>query len=377
VEADPSCPEAAGRRAKTETTPSRAAIASKSTLGALFALLLALALAGCAKLQSDPVTEPNPVSEWRGVSDAFDWGTCCFKAGEDPLISYHATGGDPHPDIRGIVHHGYRTLKIQETKLSASQSLPRSTLNVQSTAGFPTSGHLWIEKRDSYTQVTYAGKGAQRFTGVSGGSGTPPSGSRVVSQSEWDFYHQRDSTRTQLINQSCSNTFYCYKEGTRSLTCMGVRLQTRTPLPYNVGPGGGNTKYSQVWQIKEGHPILSMLEGRDGLKLVNNYNEGQRVKEYFFRDLPRGKWLRLCIDIRFDSDPSNGAFRLWGDINGDSNYRRYLPLTEKITAPTLNGGDDHAMLSIGPYNHVTLPSVSRDYANVEVLGHPPSDPWGG
>ena len=214
--------------------------------------------------------------------------------------------------------------------MSASQSLPRLSLNVRSTAGFPTSGHLWIQKGRSYTQVTYTGKRAERFIGVRGGSGTPRSGSRVVSQSEWDFHHQRDSTRTQLINQSCSNTFYCYRAGTRSLTCMGVRLQTGTPLPYNVGPGGGNTKYSQVWQIKtHGGPILAMYEGRDGLKLVNNYNEGQRIKEYFFRDVPRGKWLRLCIDVRFDSDPTKGAFRLWGDINGDSNYRRYRPLTDE------------------------------------------------
>jgi len=346
-------------------------------LGALFALL-ALALAGCTKVQSDPVTNPNPVSEWRGVSDAFDQGACCYKAEQDPLISYHATGGDPHPDINGIVHHGYRTLKIEETKLSASQTLPRLSLNVRSTAGFPTSGHLWIQKGSSYTQVTYLGKRAQRFIGVRGGSGTPRSGSRVVSQSEWDFHHQRDSTRTQLINQSCSNTFYCYRAGTRSLTCMGVRLQAPTPLPYNVGPGGGNTKYSQVWQIKtHGGPILSMLEGRNGLKLVNNYNQGQHVREYFFRDVPRGKWLRLCIDVQFDSDQTEGAFRLWGDTNGDSNYWRYRPLTERITSGTLNGGDSYAMLSIGPYNHVSLPSVSRDYANVEVLAHSPSDPWGG
>jgi hypothetical protein len=340
---------------------------SKSWLGAVFAAL-ALALAGCTKVQSDPVTDPNPISEWHGISDAYDQGTCCYKAGEDPLISYHATGGDPHADFNGIVHDGYRTLAIKETKLSAAQSLPRWTLNVRSTAGFPTSGHLWIQKGSSFTQVTYTGKRAERFIGVRGGSGTPRSGSRVVSQSEWDFYHQRDSTRTQLVNQSCTDTFYCYRAGTRSLTCMGIRLQTGTPLPYDIGPGGGNTKYSQVWQIKtHGGPILSMLEGRDGLKLVNNYNQGQRIKEYFFRDVPRGKWLRLCIDVLFDSDPTKGTFRLYGDINGDSNYRRYRPLTDRITSSTLNGGDTYAMLSIGPYNDATLPSVSRDYANIEIL----------
>ena len=157
--------------------------------------------------------------------------------------------------------------------MSSTQRLPRSSLNVRSTAGFPTSGHLWIQKGKSYTQVTYTGKTAKRFTGVRLGNGTPRSGTRVVSQSEWDFHHQGDSTRTQLINQSCNNTFYCYRAGTRRLTCMGIRLQTRTPLPYDVGSGGGNTKYSQVWQIKAlGGPILAMYEGRDGLKLVNNYN---------------------------------------------------------------------------------------------------------
>lgn len=349
---------------------------SKPWLGAVFAVL-ALALAGCTKVQSDPVTDPNPVPEWHGVSDAYDQGTCCYKRAEDPLISYHATGGDPHADVDGNVHEGYRTLAIKETKLSGDQSLPRLTLDVRSTAGFPTSGHLWIQKGSSYTQATYTGKTAGRFIGVSGGSGTPGSGSRVVSQGEWDFYHQRDSTRTQLINQSCSDTFYCYKAGTRSVTCMGVRLQTNTPLPYDIGSGGGNTKYSQVWQIKtHAGPILSMTEGRDGLKLVNNYNQGERVKEFFFRDVPRGKWLRLCIDVFFDSDPTKGAFRLYGDIDGDDNYTRYRPLTKTITSSTLNGGDTYAMLSIGPYNHATLPSVSRDYANIEVLDHPPSDTWG-
>jgi hypothetical protein len=349
---------------------------SKLWVLGLFAVL-GLALTGCTQVQNDAVTQSNPLPEWRGFSDAYDVSESGYVATKDPLISYHATGGDPHPAPGGVVHTGYRRLKIKETKLSATQSLPRSTLNVVSTDGFPVSGHLWIQTGTSYKQVRYSGKSSKSFTGVSGGSGTPPSGSRVVSQGAWDYDNQPDQTRTQLINQSCTNTFYCYKPGTRSLTCISVRLQTDTPLPYDVGPGGGNTKYSQVWQIKGGSsPTLSMLEGRDGLKLVNNYNNGQTIKEYFFRGVPRGRWIRLCIDVLYSSDPAHGAFRLWGDVDGDHNYHDYQPLTGKITSATLNSDTPHAMLSIGPYNAPTLPSVSRDYANIAVLAHSPSDTWG-
>jgi hypothetical protein len=62
---------------------------------------------------------------------------------------------------------------------SNGQTLPQGTINVGSTAGFPSSGGLFINAIN--TTITYTGKTATSFTGVSGGSGILATGETVTS----------------------------------------------------------------------------------------------------------------------------------------------------------------------------------------------------
>src|SRR5262249_12583860 len=57
------------------------------------------------------------------------------------------------------------------TGLTAAVTLPQATLNVESTAGFASSGTLQIWTGSAYTTVTYTDTTANSFTGCSGGTG--------------------------------------------------------------------------------------------------------------------------------------------------------------------------------------------------------------
>jgi len=92
-------------------------------------------------------------------------------------------------DLRGYSVHvmsgpnAGATLEIQSNDFISSsttiaagsngQALPQATINVASTAGFPTSGTLRITISGADTLVTYTGlNGGTQFTGCSGGTGT-------------------------------------------------------------------------------------------------------------------------------------------------------------------------------------------------------------
>jgi hypothetical protein len=87
---------------------------------------------------------------------------------------------DVQPGAGGIANTG-------STTASAAQTLPTATLNVTSTAGFPSSGTLAVMNSgtpastpgSSVVYVTYTGTTATSFTGVSGGSGSVASGATV------------------------------------------------------------------------------------------------------------------------------------------------------------------------------------------------------
>jgi parallel beta-helix repeat protein len=67
------------------------------------------------------------------------------------------------------------------TAASNGQLLPQSTINVVSTAGFPTSGTIVINlgNNGEYQRVTYTGITPTSFTGASGGQGTLVTGDAV------------------------------------------------------------------------------------------------------------------------------------------------------------------------------------------------------
>ena len=163
---------------------------------------------------------------------------------------------------------------------------------------------------------------------------------------------------------------------------MSVRLKPKTALPYAIDYGGGNLQYSQVFQVKStdpdvyGQPVMQMLEGRNGLKFV--YHVGSTVNEYLFSpsqgvSVPRGKWLRIGLDL-YPSSSANGAYRVWGDLDGDS-IQNWRPLTPKVSGPTIIAGYDSMTMNLGPYHRLSLPANGRGYGDVELLQHSAADGW--
>lgn len=64
---------------------------------------------------------------------------------------------------------------------SNGNTLPQSTINVTSTAGFPSSGIIWIITSSAVSQmVTYTGVNGTQFTGCSGGTGSLSTGNQVM-----------------------------------------------------------------------------------------------------------------------------------------------------------------------------------------------------
>lgn len=63
---------------------------------------------------------------------------------------------------------------------SNGASLPQATINVAATANFPASGSIFVTTSAGIQTVTYTGKTATTFTGCSGGTGTMSTGGTVT-----------------------------------------------------------------------------------------------------------------------------------------------------------------------------------------------------
>jgi hypothetical protein len=279
---------------------------------------------GAVKFADYQTSPENVQSLWRYLTDGYFGPQPCpghatygFTDAADPQIDWSASGGDPRPAFDNAIHPGYRELD---------------------TAG---------------------------------------------NQSCYDKQSQPSSTRTQLGGVGGSDVAYYMPSGTRDLVGFSEWLDPATPLPYNVASGGGNTYYTQWWQQKSvsssgapyGHPTLIMYEGRDGFKLV--YDGPAGLREYIFSaargvPVPRGVWLRFALDI-YETTSSSGAYRLWADLDGGA--LNFTPLTPKVSAPTIWGGNVKSAMNMGPYHKLTLPRNWHRQANVEIVEHPVGDPW--
>jgi hypothetical protein len=84
--------------------------------------------------------------------------------------------------FRGSLNNGTNSRQLAggyKAKVSGAQTLPVTTLNVVSTAGFPTSGSLYT----AGGTISYTGTTSTSFTGVTGGSATTLADGSFVTQS--------------------------------------------------------------------------------------------------------------------------------------------------------------------------------------------------
>jgi len=115
-----------------------------------------------------------------------DGGTCTVAAIDNTLYN----NINRHPDWDGgvvssqyaVVMVDIRELQSENTTIAAAsngQTLPQATINVVSTAGFPSSGTIAVVTTAGTVPVNYTGITPISFTGCTGGTGTMSTGGFV------------------------------------------------------------------------------------------------------------------------------------------------------------------------------------------------------
>jgi hypothetical protein len=191
----------------------------------------------------------------------------------------------------------------------------------------------------------------------------------------WDAEWQPGSTRTQLINNSATNTFDCIREGERKTIWCSIKLDTVDKVLNGVNDISGGIQ-SMIWQYHgigdSGSPTLICSEMANGF--------GIRCGGDRFVPCPRGVWVQMAVAVLYSSDPAKGALRIWADL-GDG--KGLLPRSDKITGIATRGSSDGAF-SIGPYQRLPFgpdgwpqapQKVRRRYSNVAIVSVPLSNPW--
>ncbi len=271
---------------------------------------------------ADDATEPEAIDVWNYVTNGFHEGSGSYDSSSDTQIVHHAAGGDPLPALDGQIHSGYRRL---------------STLGEQSL---------------------------------------------------WDAENQPDHTRSQLGGWGQNSSIHLSQEGQREFIVYSVRLDPASGDP-SVIEGSVLTKTGVQWlsmvsQFKSigpsgnDGPVISVYEGHDGLLLRVREGGQSKYEAIEIDDDLRGEWLRIGIDVLWSSDPEVGAYRWWGDLDGDP-FVDFEPLTDRQSAGTILPGFNAAAFNIGPYHRIDddshVQENGRDYANIQILSHSPSDPW--
>jgi len=268
-------------------------------------------------VQADPMTRACPIDGlWGAVSDAHFYVQRCrnWSDAADPQIDYFSSGGFPAPTADGNVHAGYRRLELTNGK-----------------------------------------------------------------QSIYDAGVGNKSYRTQLINNSDNRTYYPMQPGHRYVWWVSVRFQDPTPLTSD-----DHTDESQIWQIKndgscagstEVGPIESMAETRNLIELKDRQSDGD-VRIDSFPIGTRGVWQMFAFDVIYSNDPTKAAYQLWADQDGDSKLD-LEPLTPKLTGRvTAVGPSCIGKPSIGPYQQMDAPAVTRDYGVNQMVEVPVGAHWG-
>jgi hypothetical protein len=200
---------------------------------------------------------------------------------------------------------------------SAGQSLPQTTINVQSTTGFDTTGTIFVVTSDGVQQVTYTGLTATSFTSCSGGTGVMAQNASVsVNEESTD-----DSIyRIVAVPSNTQVVLAPFSGGTTDISTLKNNLTSRAALSYRVIDVIAASQLS----IASGNYFIGTLRGSP------NINTGQATSQFQF--LLRG------------SASTFGQMGMVGSPNGSWNGSAFsgtgsnATMTERTTGTSITTG---------------------------------------
>ena len=137
-----------------------------------------------------------------------------------------------------------------------------------------------------------------------------------------------------------------YREGTRRITFISIRVPVQTPT---------NELFRVVFQNKQAQPYdsteqASMIEMQvrdDVWRLDVDYRNVWKAP------LEKGVWARFVFDVVYSQDPAVGSVQVRADLNGDGKFESSSEPRTLATLRTESAGD------VGPPEGEAIPSHLR------------------
>jgi len=123
-----------------------------------------------------------------------------------------------------------------------------------------------------------------------------------------------------------------YREGTRRITYVSLRLGDRFPIDRKAWQVVLQMKQSQPADAGGGVPVLALQANHNRWRLVPNSRRGGSV---WSAPATVGRWARFAFDVTYSSDPRSGSLRVSVDLNGDGDATDQHERGERVELRTL------------------------------------------
>lgn len=183
------------------------------------------------------------------------------------------------------------------------------------------------------------------------------------------------STRTQLVHNSTSQTFWLGAEGKRYWYMFSHRRHGHGQL----ADTNGNAIQVCQWKAPQAggggtQPILAIGEKTSGYQFIwHDWYAPNNPKLYY--QIPftsNNLWVRFWCDIKWSANPANATFTIWTDVNGGAPERiEKMPVTGQRT---LFDSAQPSNWSHGIYSSPATDlngTLNGDYANLQVCDYSP------
>jgi len=122
-------------------------------------------------------------------------------------------------------------------------------------------------------------------------------------------------------------------------------------------PGGGGPNIG----IDAGYGGKLMFFGNSNVwgSSSNGFFDGSGPLTRGAYALPRSKWVKLTLHVKFSADPAVGFVEIFGDLGDGLGMRTLAPLRKRATMKYLNGVMDPMHLRVGISRDPVVQATSR------------------